>query len=94
MVGIAIHNEVKTIDDRYQLQTEGSIICKRDLSMFEVSQSNSKFNVPDTLTVVVHLIRMPVGFGGNKGRSLSVMAHLKKSIIEVKAETNCSWSTP
>jgi hypothetical protein len=33
---------------------------------------------------------MPVGFGGikTKGRPLGVMAHLK-SIIEVKAETNC-----
>jgi hypothetical protein len=36
---------------------------------------------------------MPVGFGGDgiktKGRPLGVMANLKKSIIEVKAETNC-----
>jgi hypothetical protein len=43
--------------------------------------------------VDVHSVRMPVGFGGDglktKGRQLSVMAHLKKSIIEVKAEENC-----
>jgi hypothetical protein len=35
---------------------------------------------------------MPVGFGGGiktKGRQLSIMAHLKKSIVEVKAEQNC-----
>ena len=36
---------------------------------------------------------MPVGFGKtavkSKGRPLSVMAHVKHSIIEVKAETNC-----
>jgi len=34
---------------------------------------------------------MPVGFGRvkSKGRPLSVMAHLKRSIIEVKAGTNC-----
>jgi hypothetical protein len=34
---------------------------------------------------------MPVGFGGikTKGRPLGVMAHLKRSIIEVKTETNC-----
>ena len=35
---------------------------------------------------------MPVRFGygiKNKGRPLSVMAHLKKSIVEVKAEENC-----
>ena len=36
---------------------------------------------------------MPVGFGKtavkSKGRLLSVMAHVKHSIIEVKAETDC-----
>jgi hypothetical protein len=36
---------------------------------------------------------MPVGFGKDtlktKGRPLSVMTHLKRSIIEVKTETNC-----
>jgi len=35
---------------------------------------------------------MPLGFGSgikSKGRPLSVMAHLKKSIVEVKAEENC-----
>jgi hypothetical protein len=35
---------------------------------------------------------MPVGFGigiKNKGKPLSVMACLKKSVIEVKAERNC-----
>jgi hypothetical protein len=60
----------------------------------KVPQSNSRFNVLDTLTVVVHSIRMPVGFGGTetKDRPLSVMAHLKKSIIEVKTET--VWPTP
>jgi hypothetical protein len=34
---------------------------------------------------------MPVGFGyvKNKGRPIQVMAHLKRSIIETKTETNC-----
>jgi hypothetical protein len=34
---------------------------------------------------------MPVGFGvtKSKGRSLDIMAHLKRSIVQVKAETNC-----
>jgi hypothetical protein len=36
---------------------------------------------------------MPVGFGKTaiktKGRPLSVMAHLKRSIVEVRAEQNC-----
>jgi len=36
---------------------------------------------------------MPVGFGNHAiksmGRPLSVMAHLRHSIVEVKAEENC-----
>jgi len=36
---------------------------------------------------------MPVGLGKNvlksRGRPLSVTAHLKRSIVEVKAEVNC-----
>jgi len=59
-------------------------------SVFEkVSQSNSNFNALDKLVVTVHSIRMPVGFGrGVKtmGRRISTMAHLKKCIVEVKAD--------
>ena len=59
----------------------------------KVSQSNSRFNALGTLVVTVHSVRMPVGFGKHaitsRGRPLSVMAHLKKSIEEVKAEENC-----
>jgi hypothetical protein len=62
-------------------------------SVFEkVAQSNARFNALDQLIVEVHSVRMPVGFGRGvktEGRPLSVMAHLKKSIVEVKAETNC-----
>ena len=46
----------------------------------------------DTLVVTVHSVTMPAGFGRGiktKGRPLSVMAHLKRSIVEVKAEENC-----
>jgi hypothetical protein len=34
---------------------------------------------------------MPIGNGGvkTKGRPLSVMVHLKRSTVEVKAENNC-----
>lgn len=63
-------------------------------SVFEkVSQSSSRFDALDTLVVTVHSVRMPVGFGKraikSRGRPLSVMAHLKTSIVEVKAEENC-----
>ena len=44
----------------------------------------------DRLVVVIHSVKIPVGFVKavkSKGRPLSVMAHVKYSIINVKAET-------
>jgi len=42
---------------------------------------------------MIHSVKVPVGFGKtavkSKGRSLSVMAHVKHSIINVKAESIC-----
>jgi len=62
-------------------------------SVLKVFQSNSRFNALDTLVVTVHSVKMTVGFGKNvlksRGRPLSVMAHLKRSIVEVKALENC-----
>jgi hypothetical protein len=57
----------------------------------DVSQSNSRFNALDTLTIEVHSVRMPLGFRyvKAKGRPLQVIAHLKKSTMEVKTEANC-----
>jgi len=59
----------------------------------KVAQSNARYNALDNLIVEVHSIRMPVGFGRvamkTKGRSLSVMAHLKTSVVEVKAKEKC-----
>ena len=56
----------------------------------KVSKSNSRFNASDTLTIVVHSVRMPIGFGviKRKGRTLANMAHLRRNIIEVRAEDN------
>jgi hypothetical protein len=94
MVVVAIRNEVNHSDKpigisfRRSDQISGDVIW----SVFEkVSQSSSRFNALDTLSIEIHAVRMPVGFGGvkTKGRPLEVMAHLKKSIIEVKTETNC-----
>jgi hypothetical protein len=97
MEGIAIRNEVKQCDKpigisfRRRDQISGKVIW----SVFEnVWQSNSRFNALDALTIEVHSVRMPVGYSNGhgtttKGRSLQVMAHLKKSIIQVKTETNC-----
>jgi hypothetical protein len=96
MVGVAIRNEVNQSDKprglsfRRRDQMSGDVLW----SVFEkVSQSNSRFNALDILTNEVHAVKIPVGFGGikNKGRPLTVMDNLKKSIITVKAETN--WTT-
>jgi len=40
----------------------------------------------------VNCVKMPLGFGygiKTKGSPLSVMAHSKQSIVEVKADNNC-----
>ena len=96
MVGITIRNEVNLQDKaigisfRRRDQLSPEVIW----SVFsKVAQSNARFNALDRLIVVIQSVRMPVGFGKHavksKGRPLSVMAHVKHSIIEVKAETNC-----
>ena len=98
MLGVNIHNEVNQSDRPIGIsfgrtdQLSGDVIW----SVFEkVSHSNTRFNALDTLTVVLHSVRMPVGFGfrgdgiKTKCRQLSVMAHLKTTIIEVKAENIC-----
>ena len=95
ILGITIENEVNQNDKaigisfRRKDQLSGDVIW----SVFEkVAQSNTRFNVLDKLVVTVHSVRMPVGFGRGvkaKGRPISVVAHLKRSIIEVKTEENC-----
>jgi len=43
--------------------------------------------------MTVHSVKMTIGLGGDgiatKGRPLYIMVHLKRSIVQVKAETNC-----
>jgi hypothetical protein len=63
-------------------------------SVFEkVSQSNYRFNALDKLIIEVNSVKMPAGFGRDafktKGRPVSEMVHLKRSVIEVRAENNC-----
>jgi hypothetical protein len=96
MVGLTIQNRVNQNDKpigisyRRKDQLSGDVIW----SVFEkVAQFNSRFDVSDTLVVSVHSVTLPVGLGKHamksKGRPLSEMAHLKKSIVEVKAEGKC-----
>jgi hypothetical protein len=63
------------------------------LSVFrKVAQSKARFNALDNMVVVIQSVKMAVGFGKTAARSMgrpkSVMAHVKTSIIEVKAETD------
>jgi hypothetical protein len=91
MVGLPIRNEVNVQD-----KAIGISFRRKDQdviwSVFEkVAQSNERFNALDKLIVVVHSVKMTVGYGlgfKTKSRQLEVMAHLKRSIIEVKAEQN------
>jgi hypothetical protein len=94
MVVVAIRNEVNQNDKPIGLSFRRRDQISGDVNwsvLEKVTQSNSRFNALDTLTIEVHAVRMPAGFGGikTKGRPLGVMAHLKRSIVEVKAETNC-----
>ena len=96
MVGVTISNEVNEQDKPIGI----SFIRKDELSeeliwsMFEkVAKSNDRFNAMDRPIVVLHTVKMPVGSGStaqrNKGRTVANLAHLKRSVIEVRAENNC-----
>ena len=98
MVGIAIHNKSNQKDKPIGINFRRRDHLSVDTiwSVFEkVTQSNVRFNALDTLTVVVHSVRIPIvsGLGGDgikkMGRAISVIAHLKKSIVRVQNETNC-----
>ena len=82
MVGVTIGNEVNMFDKAI------GISFRR-----KVAQLNARYNALDKFIVVVHSVKMPVGFERkavrSMGRPYSVLAHLKHSIIEVKADTNC-----
>ena len=94
MVGISIQNSDNQQDRPIGLSFRRREQVSRGVlwSVLEkVMPSNARYQALDTLTFHVHSVKMPVGFGKagtSKGRSLSVMAHLKRSIVEVNAEEN------
>ena len=66
MVGITIRNEVNLLDKpigisfRRKDQLSDEVIW----SVFsKVAQSNARYNAMDRLIVVIHYVKMPVGFG-------------------------------
>jgi len=96
MAGMNIQNQLNQNDKPIVISFRRKDQLSADViwSVFEkVFQSNSKFKALYTLIVSVHSVRMPVGFGKNvlkcRGSPLSVIVHLKKSLVEVKAEENC-----
>jgi hypothetical protein len=101
MVGITISNNENVQDKAF-----GTCFRRRDQltpdviwSVFgKVAQSNAGFNDLDKLVLNIHCVKMPTGNGREveiaaKGRPLANMAHLKRSIVEVKAEKTV-WPTP
>jgi len=91
MVGITIQNRENQNDKPTGISFRRKDLVTGDviLSLIQTfSQSNSRFNALDKLIMTVHSVRMPVGFGKrgikSRGRPLSVMAHLKRSVVEVK----------
>ena len=64
----------------------------------KVSQSNTRINALGTLVVTVHSVRIHVGFGKHtiksRGRPLSVMAHPKKIIVELKVQQKTLAHSP
>jgi len=94
MLGITISNEVNVQDKEIGIsfRRKDKITSNVIWSVFEkVAQSNARFNALDKLVMTVHSVKMPVGHGriATKGRPLETMVHLKRSIVEVKAEENC-----
>jgi hypothetical protein len=96
MVGLTIPNEVNMLDKAIGISFRRKDQLSEEViwSVFnKIAQSNARYNALDKLIVVVHSVKMPVDIGrksvNTKGRSLAVMAPMKRNIIEVRAETNC-----
>ena len=92
MVGLSIRNEFNMRDETIGISFRRKDQLSTDVILNvwqKVTQSNSRFNALDKLVLQVHSVKMPVGFGGDgrktKGRPLDTLAHLKKSIVKVKA---------
>ena len=94
MVGITISNEVNVADKAIGISFRRKDQITPDViwSVFgKVAQSNARFNALDKLVITVHSVKMPIGHGriATKGRPIEKIVHLKRSIVEVKAEENC-----
>jgi hypothetical protein len=92
MVAITISNEENVQDKaiRISFRSRDQITPNVIWSVFgKIAQSNARFNALDKLVLNIHYVKMPIGNGGGivaKGRPLTNMAHLKRSVVEVKAK--------
>jgi len=94
IVGITISSEVEVKNRAIGIsfrrdQITGDVIW---LVFEKVAQSNARFNALDKLVTTIHSLKMPIGHGGGiatKGRPLETTVHLKRSIVQVKAKSNC-----
>ena len=90
---MSIHNGYNQPEKHIGLSFRKRDQVSRDVlwSVFEkVTQSNARYQAL-VCTFRVHSVKMLVGFGNaqtSKGRPLSVMAHLKRSIVEMNSEGN------
>ena len=96
MVGITISNEVEVKDRAIGISFRRKDQITRDViwSVLEkVAQSHARFNALDKLVMTVHSVKMPIGHGcagiATKSRPFDIMVHLKKSILQVRAKSNC-----
>jgi len=95
MVGITIRNENlldKPIGISFRSKDQLSDEVILSVSS-KVAQLNAQYNAMDRLIVVIHSVKMSVGFGKtalkSMRRPLSVTAQVKHSIINVKGENKC-----
>ena len=96
MFGITKYNEVNQSDKPigFSFRRKDQLSSDVIWSVFDkVWRCNVRFNATDTLIVTLHSVAMPIGFGKDaikrKGRPVATMAHLKSSIVEVRAKENC-----
>jgi G:T-mismatch repair DNA endonuclease (very short patch repair protein) len=94
MVGIQILNTVNSVDKPIGLSFRRKDQISLDVIMSlvgKVCQSNANFKSTDILSIKVDCVKVPQGHGGvkTKGRALSVLSHLKTSVVEVKSRDKC-----
>jgi hypothetical protein len=97
MVWLVIYHEGTGQEDKpigFSFRRRDQLSTEAIWRLFEkVAQSNSSFKALNPLSINLHYVKIPAGYGKvalkTKGRSLEQMAHLKRSIVTVNAETNC-----